>query len=303
MSETPPDDRPDDPPYGLPVARPLVMDPTYATAEEARAKAANIAFLLPNATAKSALLDVLTLIVLVVSLEIAVTIVLQVILGIDRTALDASQTADGADAAAAEHEPIPAGWLVPMLGLRGLGSILLVAGILYYRRQSARSVGLSRGGVPMECVIGIGACLAAYVSIFTVSAIIANIFPESVDQMQENARRLIGIVPRLSLWGFLGVAVIIGVYEELVFRGFLMTRLRRATRSWTAAVLISTAVFTALHAMDQTPVALVWITILSLIFSLVTIWRRSIVPAIVAHTLFDFTQFVGMALQSGNSWT
>jgi membrane protease YdiL (CAAX protease family) len=123
-----------------------------------------------------------------------------------------------------------------------------------------------------------------------------------MNQMQENAKRLTGIVPRLSLWGFFGVAVVIGVYEELVFRGFLMTRLRRATRSWTAAVLISTAVFTALHALDQTPVALIWIAMLSLIFSVVTIWRRSIAPAIVAHILFNFTQFIGLALQSGESW-
>ena len=84
------------------------------------------------------------------------------------------------------------------------------------------------------------------------------------------------------------MAATVGVYEELLFRGFLMTRLRRGTGSWTVAVLISTSIFTALHAPDQMPVALVPIAILSLVFSMVTVWRRSLIPAVVAHTLFDF---------------
>ena len=94
----------------------------------------------------------------------------------------------------------------------------------------------------------------------------------------------------------------IGVYEELVFRGFLMTRLRRATGSWTAAVVLSTLVFTGLHALDQLPVALVAITILSLVFSVVTILRRSIIPAIVGHALFDLSQLLILHAQAGDTW-
>ena len=82
-----------------------------------------------------------------------------------------------------------------------------------------------------------------------------------------------------------------------------MTRLRRTTGSWTLAVLISTAVFTGLHAIEQTLPALLLITILSLVFSVVTIWRKSIIPAVVAHALFDFSQFLLMSLTAGDSWT
>ena len=49
--------------------------------------------------------------------------------------------------------------------------------------------------------------------------------------------------------------------------------------------MLNTAIFTALHAPDQTVAALGPITILSLVFSVVTVWRRSIVPAIVAVPL------------------
>jgi membrane protease YdiL (CAAX protease family) len=71
-----------------------------------------------------------------------------------------------------------------------------------------------------------------------------------------------------------------------------MTRLRRTTGSWTAAVGVSTVVFVGLHAFDQVATALIAVTILSVTFSLVTIWRRSLTAAIVAHTVWNLSQFV-----------
>jgi membrane protease YdiL (CAAX protease family) len=121
--------------------------------------------------------------------------------------------------------------------------------------------------------------------------------------MDENVERILELIPNMSLLVFGGVALVIGLYEELLFRGFLMPRLRRWTGSWTIAVLISTALFTALHAFDQTTGALVPIGILSLVFSLVTIWRRSIVPAIIGHFLFDWSQFIGLYVIAGDRWT
>ncbi len=128
-------------------------------------------------------------------------------------------------------------------------------------------------------------------------------WPDLTDQMMENARRIVDMVPKLHPLGFAAVAVMIGVYEELLFRGFLMTRLRRASGSWVVAVMISTAIFTALHALDQTPAALVPITILSVVFSVATIWRRSIVPAIIAHTLWNFCQFLYLYAAPEDVWT
>ena len=69
----------------------------------------------------------------------------------------------------------------------------------------------------------------------------------------EKAQAALAMVPRLHPLGYVGVAAMVGIYEEIVFRGFLMTRLRRATGSWFVAVLASTALFTSLHAFDQTP--------------------------------------------------
>ena len=124
------------------------------------------------------------------------------------------------------------------------------------------------------------------------------VFPGMREQMDENAVRLMALIPYMAPWKFAIIATLVGTWEELMFRGFLMTRLRRGTGSWIVAVLISTMVFTALHASEQTLPALIMISILSIVMSLVTIWRRSVIPAIVGHALFDFTQFIGLYMYS-----
>jgi membrane protease YdiL (CAAX protease family) len=192
--------------------------------------------------------------------------------------------------------------LAPTLSIRAVGSILIIAAILACRQQSIRSVGLRSTGLLPNIALGVAAMMVAYVLIALTIPVLSLIWPSTRDQMVENAELILKMVPRLDLLGFGGLAVAIGVYEEIVFRGFLMTRLRRATGNWIFAVLLSTAVFTCLHALDQTATALVAVTILSLVFSGVTIWRRSIVPAIVGHALFDWSQFFFLWYQTGDSW-
>ncbi len=193
--------------------------------------------------------------------------------------------------------------MVPsMLMIRATGSLIVIMAILAVGRQSIRSVGLTVRGFALDLPVGVGAMVVAYCLMTAVLIALGLAWPSIMEQMQENAERITRAVPRLHPLGFAGMAMLIGFYEELVFRGFLMTRLRRVTGSWLLAVVLSTAVFTGLHAMDQTWTALVAVSILSLVFSVVTIWRRSIVPAIVGHALFDLLQFLWLDLQMGDSW-
>ena len=66
--------------------------------------------------------------------------------------------------------------------------------------------------------------------------------------------------------------------------------------------MLSTALFVSLHTLDQEAVVIIPITILSLVFSVVTIWRRSVVPAIVGHWLFDLYAFLGLYYWAGDKW-
>ncbi|MGD2108144.1 MAG: type II CAAX endopeptidase family protein [Phycisphaerae bacterium] len=193
--------------------------------------------------------------------------------------------------------------LIPTLALRAAGTFAVIAVVLGIRRQLMGSVGLTSRRLAVDLPLGVAAMVTASGLMFMTLAVLGLIAPELRDQMQENVDRITRAVPNLRPLGFVGLTLVIGFYEELAFRGFLMTRLRRVTGSWTLAVLLSTLVFTALHAVDQTWPALIAVSILSVVFSVVTIWRRSIVPAIVGHALFDLFQFLWLRFQLGDTWT
>lgn len=193
--------------------------------------------------------------------------------------------------------------LIPTLVVRAIIVMLLLRVVIGRRRQTSASIGLERSRLGANVLLGVATTgVAALLSGVTMMSLYW-FWPGLWHQMQENAERIMTLVPRLHPIRAALVAITVGVYEELLFRGFLMTRLRRGLGSWTASVVVSTAVFTSLHGMDQTSAALVLITVLSLVFSAVTIWRRSIVPAIVAHTLWDFSQFVYLYYVAGDQWT
>jgi membrane protease YdiL (CAAX protease family) len=192
----------------------------------------------------------------------------------------------------------------PFMATRMIVVIVAIATILLHRGQSLRTIGLTSSRWGMNLLIGIAATATAYGLALVWQVVIWFVWPELWEQMGENAERIMNLIPKPDHpISFVPITLAVGIYEELLFRGFLLPRLRRATGGWTIAVLISSAVFTALHASDQVPAALVPVAILSVVFSLVTIWRRSLVPAIVGHFVFDLCSLVGLYYLAGDQWT
>lgn len=226
---------------GVPVARPVPL-PNITTA---RLRADEI--LLPAGTRGAAWADLARLIVWLVLLELLAGAVLGIVGGFMLGPQD-----PGSDSADMELQRV---LLLPMLAVRAVGSTAIIAMILHHRRQSVGSVGLGRRGFTLNFLMGIGAVVAIYGLIALTTPLLWLVWPQLWDQMEENAERIVAMVPKLHPLGFVGLAAMIGVYEEVLFRGFLMTRLRRATGNWAVAVLISTVLFTALHALDQTAAA------------------------------------------------
>lgn len=185
-------------------------------------------------------------------------------------------------------------WLFPVLGLRAVAVVMILATLLRVRGQSWATLGWTRERLGADLTLGLAALAAAYVLIFAWALLSMSLWPGLMDQMNENAHHLMTLLPDWPFSLYVLVAALIGFYEELLFRGFLMTRLRRVTGSWVLAVVLSTLVFTGLHAGDQKAAAMVPITILSLVFSVFTVWRGSVFPAMVGHFLFDLSQFIGL---------
>ena len=178
-------------------------------------------------------------------------------------------------------------------------AIFFIWVILRYRQQRFSTIGLEKSNIGNHILIGVVFTPVVAGIIICTMEIVIILSPELLKQMEENADRLKDMVPILHPVYAAFFSLIIAGYEELIFRGFLLSRIRRLTQNWTWAVILTTLLFTSLHAFDQTAPALIMVTLLSLSFSLMTIWRRSLWPAIITHALWDWSQFIILYLESG----
>lgn len=277
----------------IPLARPVTVDgrPWLISSEPATSAALDDPMLLREFDRGSAAVDVLALIAIVILGELLFGTVVQLIGAMPLE--DASE-----EAWAAFRKSM----LVPSLAFRTIVIAGAVWIILSLRRQTPKSVGLTARRLPVDILLGLGAMGVSFGLVFTYAVSVSVLFPSWLKEMEDNASLLTAMIPRMSIGAFGLLAMLIGFYEELLVRGFLMTRLRRLSGSWTAAVVVSTVLFVLPHAADQAAPVMGHVTILSLVFSVVTIWRRSLVPAMVGHAVFNFIQFIALGYQAGEEW-
>jgi membrane protease YdiL (CAAX protease family) len=270
---------------GIPVARPITV-PGLAPSPLNE-------MLLPNSTAGQAWIDLGVFVALIVAFEMLAGQIMAAALGIE---LPAEPVAPAEEAALVRRV------LIPLLVTRAGFSTLVICLLLAARGASWRSVGLVRRSMVLNTLLGAASTVVMYILMVILLPVIWALWPQVTRQLQENSEFILDMLPRMSPAGLALVSLLVGTYEELVFRGYLMTRLRRATGSWALAIVLNIAVFTALHSLDQTSAALIWIALLGVMFSVTTVWRRSLVPAIVGHTLFDLSQFLLLYYQAGDAW-
>jgi len=174
-------------------------------------------------------------------------------------------------------------------GVCGFSSALV---IVWATGGRAAGVGITPRALGLNLLVGLGTLPVPFLAFYAGAGILWLIHPPWIEMMQSNASRITEMLPRLSPAAFLATSLWVGVWEEVVFRGFVLTRVRRLVGSWWPAVAITSVIFAVPHALGQ-----VWVTILPLFlmavaFSVITIWRRSLIPAIIAHALFDFIQLM-----------
>lgn len=82
------------------------------------------------------------------------------------------------------------------------------------------------------------------------------------------------------------VAVSAGICEELVYRGYLLRQFEAFARSRWVAVVLQAALFGLAHA-EQGAGVVVRFAVYGVLFAALTIARRSLLPAILAHVAID----------------
>ena len=181
---------------------------------------------------------------------------------------------------------------VMLLPVQAAAWITLVALNLKTRGQSAASMGWVRGRLLADVPLGLLAWASASAIFFLFAGIISIAWPGGRAEMEANAEALTEMLPPLHPVVMIGLMVVVGFYEELAFRGFLLTRLRRGLGAWWAAVLSSSLLFAVPHMVEQKAIAAIPLFGVGVVFALFTIWRKSLLPAIIGHAVFNSSQLI-----------
>ncbi len=183
-----------------------------------------------------------------------------------------------------------------------LALVLLVAtGIIVSGRgQTASSIGLCMDTWWSTGLFGIVGAVAAYAVMVGTMGVTSLLAPAVFHALTRNPDRIAEILPRLHPLGLIALALAVGLYEEIIFRGFLLTRLQRVTGSAAVAVVLSSAIFAGLHAGTQELFAVIPLFLIGVTWAVLTLRLRSVVPAIIGHGLFDLCQMLVMYFSMPN---
>jgi hypothetical protein len=154
--------------------------------------------------------------------------------------------------------------------------------------------GLRRTGTPFRAIIGARWNSTRAILTDVVLGLALGLLWIAVDRIWStgfgpaHAKSINVLLPRgaleIALW--LAVSLTAGFCEETVFRGYLQTQLTAITGSGVAAVILQAAVFGAGHAYQGLNAA-ENTAVYGLLLGALALWRRSIVPSIVAHAWSD----------------
>jgi membrane protease YdiL (CAAX protease family) len=189
---------------------------------------------------------------------------------------------------------IPAGFTFTAAAtiLHNLAYLCLIAFFLWTNGEPKRRIGWVGGHAAREMMLGFW--------LFLLMTLTATLIQQAIQAARISLpshpvpSSLIARTPAGYVLTFV-LVVVVAVSEETIFRGYLMLRLASVTRSRTAALLISTAIFSLGHSYEGLP-GIVAVFFIGLYLGIIYMWRGSLVAPMTIHFLQDFVGLFGAAL-------
>jgi membrane protease YdiL (CAAX protease family) len=176
--------------------------------------------------------------------------------------------------------------------LRDIALVALILFFLWRNGEPLRRIGLCGTGGWREAVLGLGLYAPFFFGVGLLGgALRAAGFSVPPSQIPSF---LIPKGPAQFLLGFI-LVVVVALAEETIFRGYLILRLRAATGSVRAAVLLSSLIFAIGHGYEGSA-GIVVVFSMGVIFALIYVWRRNLAAPMVMHFLQDFIGIVVLPL-------
>jgi len=171
--------------------------------------------------------------------------------------------------------------------------IVILCGLAMWREKSTpASIGLGRirGKHLLIAIVFLFASNIILYPLQFLLSLFGLVSDEILDKLVMQASRM--------MWWWLAMSFTAGFCEEIVFRGYLMTRIKAVMRvkSWYAPALIATLAFASGH-LYQGYGGVILIFIYGLMFCWLYIKTKSLWPCILVHFIQDFSAILIIQLK------
>lgn len=169
----------------------------------------------------------------------------------------------------------------------GVTLVVLTAFFLLRRKNPLTECGFS-GGCGRWVLLGGSAAPVLY----TVVTLVLGLLPAAwLEEYSQASASLSGN----DLFTVAATVIAAPIVEEVIFRGLILSRLRRAMPGW-LAVLLSALIFGLCHGQA---VWMAYAFVIGLVFGLLALRARSIWPSLCAHMVFNATGQLLSLLEEG----
>lgn len=175
-------------------------------------------------------------------------------------------------------------------------TVTLVAIYLTWRSgQPLSSIGLRKENPFAALGAAIVTTIVIYAAVMVTAVTVAVLTRASQETMTAPAREIYDLLGRPSWGTIIVIAASAGIFEEIVFRGFLLTRLRIVAGSWAPAIAVGSVLFAVPHVWEGRW-AIVLILPVAVVLAITFLLRRGVLAPILAHFLFNFLQLATIRL-------
>jgi membrane protease YdiL (CAAX protease family) len=179
--------------------------------------------------------------------------------------------------------------------LRDLALVCLILFFLWRNGEPVSVIGWRSRRLARNILLGLVLYLPL---VFVISQVEQLLSAAGLSQPSVPGPSLFKIQGRWEIVLAVVLVAVIAISEETIFRGYLTARLGTATRSATAAVLLSAVIFALGHGYEGS-LGVVTVGVMGLAFNLIYLWRKSLVTPIVLHFLQDFIAIIVLRYLQG----
>jgi len=168
----------------------------------------------------------------------------------------------------------------------GCTALLVCGALLVIDGQKPVTIGWRFRPVTDNVAVGLVGLVLTLASRMVLVICAMLLYPPLARELDEAEQAIEQTLPPMNLPVLAAAMTFVVIWEEVVFRGFLLTRLQAVFKRWWLSIGAGSVLFGLIH-FYQGPLAMILISVMAVILSILFVWRKSLLPCMVLHWLHN----------------